>query len=473
MKFTYPQKKWVLTTALLAVLGVNVSLNSHSDGIASADFASTSGDLMESKVYTADGVVPVKYIDNGDEEVLALVPKKTTEGKICEGKCGYDTITLSVKNKSDIDSLNVELMKQLAKESTAPKKKVVKKEEVEEDAVEATEEVVAPKKHIVDPFKDIVKDCVAESATEEASVKCVSKKYLDILNDKNKSKNISAKQALEFYNEEIQTLISSDIAKARHISATVRRGQIDPTYYNEMLEFENPAVQVRDALARARDASSEILKDTPTKFEVVRQKAVALQAEILKRELIQYKEVKIQAEQAKNTNEGAFLLNEAMHRLPEVTSLHDMLIRNSTDSLRVARAEKNITYDQATAYNKYLLEVSNAVAQILGGKDSTFMQNVPTSQAVDLSGRLQNPGRGMSIGTIPGQAQVPTSQIGVIPQQGTTTVPAGTNPVSTRSGATLAAPLTTSGGGVSFGAPRDATAEALQMRQQIRSGRTQ
>nr|BFD68440.1 hypothetical protein HAGR004_34620 [Bdellovibrio sp. HAGR004] len=471
MKFTYPQKKWVLTTALLAALGVNVSFNSHSDGIASADFASTSGDLMESKVYTADGVMPVKYIDNGDEEVLALVPKKTTEGKICEGKCGYDTITLSVKNKSDIDSLNVELMKQLAKDSAASKKKVVKKVEVEEeDAVEEKEEVVVKKK-VVDPFRNIIKDCEAASYTDEADVSCISDKYLDILNDKNKAKNITAKQALEFYNEEIQSRIASDIAKARHISATVRRAQIDPTYYNDMLEFENPTQQVREALNKAADASADILRDTPEKFEVVRQKAVALQAEILKRELIQYKEVRVQAEQSKGTNEGLFLSNEALHRMPEVNSLRDMLISNSASALREARSEKNITSDQATAYNKYLLEISNAVSQILSGKDSTFMQNVPTSQSIDLSTRLQNPGRGVSIGTIPGQVQVPTTQIGVIPQQGTT-APAATNPVSTRTGSTLSAPLSTSGGGVSFGTPREATAEALQMRQQIR-GRTQ
>ena len=78
--FTAP-KKWALTATLLAVLGFNVSFNNNTDGIASADFASTSSEI-EGKIHTAKGVIPVKYLNGGDDKVLAIIPKTMTEGKI-------------------------------------------------------------------------------------------------------------------------------------------------------------------------------------------------------------------------------------------------------------------------------------------------------------------------------------------------------------------------------------------------------
>lgn len=461
MKFTYPQKKWVLTTALLAALGVNVSFNSHSDGIASADFASTSGDLMESKVYTADGVMPVKYIDNGDEEVLALVPKKTTEGKICEGKCGYDTITLSVKNKSDIDSLNVELMKQLAKDSAASKKKVVKKVEVEEeDAVEEKEEVVVKKK--VDYFAGIRRDC-GRSETDAEKLSCYSDRLPDLLSEK---KKIPAAEANQFFSKEVQPALLRNLSDARQAAYIASMKQnlgytIPNTEENKMAIAEAQAT-LDNTLVNLESFIAKL----PSGFESIRQKVFIAQAEVLKYEATLAQETASKAKAATDTNQKGALLLEADSRLVGTRLLADRLMYASNQGLSDGKKVEKVTQTNVKSYQEYMSQNILTAMGLLGG--TTTLPAQVTVPGIDLSARMQSPGRGVNIGTIPGVTPVQNSQIGVIPQQGTTTTPTTTNPVSTRTGATLTTPLSTSGGGVSFGTPREATAEALQMRQQIR-----
>nr|BFD60833.1 hypothetical protein CKG001_29400 [Bdellovibrio sp. CKG001]BFD64246.1 hypothetical protein BdHM001_29270 [Bdellovibrio sp. HM001] len=459
MKFTYPQKKWVLTTALLAVLGVNVSFNSHSDGIASADFASTSGDLMESKVYTADGVMPVKYIDNGDEEVLALVPKKTTEGKICTDKCGYDTITLSVKNKSDIDSLNVELMKQLAKESAASKKKVVKKEEVEEDAVEATEEVAEKKK--VDYFAGIRQAC-KNSDSDIEKTDCYAERLPDLLES---NKKITTQEANQFFTKEVQPSLLRSLSQGRNAAYfAAHAANLNNPAFNT---FENRELvaEGQSKLAEILSSYEKFISNMPASHETIRQKVFIAQSEILKYEASLHQDIVNRIKASKDPNETAALIVEKDKIQIGASSLANSFTTANNEAISAGQFIGNISDANAKAYRELLSRLNIEAANIHWGTTPATQVTVPS---IDLSARMQNPGRGANIGVIPGVTPVQNSQIGVIPQQGTTTVPAGTNPVSTRTGATLSAPLTTSGGGVSFGTPREATAEALQMRQQIR-----
>ncbi|MGE9745894.1 hypothetical protein [Bdellovibrio bacteriovorus] len=454
MKFTYPQKKWVLTSALLAVLGFNVSFNTHNDGIASADFASTSGDLTESKVYTAEGVMPVKYIDNGDEEVLALVPKRTTEGKVCEGKCGYDTIVLSAKNKSDIDALNVELMKKLAEQPAAAKKKVAKEEVAEADA-EATgeEEVVAKKK--VSPLDRIMKrDC--KSSSDDASLlACVKDAYLAILEDPKKAKDITPIEALDFYKKEIQSRLVRELAEVRRITSAQRRAATNPSAwqsYRGSDDFGVTATDINDMIKESLYIVEDLITKVPSKFENVRSRVIQTETDILKFEAAQIK-----------AQESAGNYPEASAKLSETTYMHDLLQAVTKQALSAAASGDRITVDQETAYTKYMNDFSITLANLLAQKvtPGTAPQIDPS---INLSQRLQNPGR--TNGT--------TSTIGTLPTTPTTpgTIPSG---VSSRTGATLSTQpqgqLTVypnSSGGVTFGTPRDATAEALQQRALIR-----
>ncbi|CAE78151.1 hypothetical protein AB1A81_15340 [Bdellovibrio bacteriovorus] len=454
MKFTYPQKKWVLTSALLAVLGFNVSFNTHNDGIASADFASTSGDLTESKVYTAEGVMPVKYIDNGDEEVLALVPKRTTEGKVCEGKCGYDTIVLSAKNKSDIDALNVELMKKLAEQPAAAKKKVAKEEVAEADA-EATgeEEVVAKKK--VSPLDRIMKrDCSTEY-NEAATLSCAKNKFVEALKDSKKSKDISAEDALEFYKKEIQPRLVAQLSEARRITSAQRRAATNPSAwqsYRASEDFDRSPTDIHEMINSSLAVVEDLIIKVPSKYEAVRSRVILAETEILKFEAQQIKA----QESAKN-------YPEAGAKLHETTLLKEAMYALTQQSLRTALSNDTITDVQSNAYNRFMDEFYKNINTLLGPNGQLPTGTSTIDPSINLSPRLQNPGR------ISGT----TSTIGTLPTTPTTpgTIPSG---VSSRTGATLSTQSQSqlsvhpNSGGVTFGTPRDATAEALQQRALIR-----
>ncbi|AFY02941.1 hypothetical protein [Bdellovibrio bacteriovorus] len=460
MKFTYPQKKWVLTSALLAVLGFNVSFNTHNDGIASADFASTSGDLTESKVYTAEGVMPVKYIDNGDEEVLALVPKRTTEGKVCEGKCGYDTIVLSAKNKSDIDALNVELMKKLAEQPAAPKKKVAKKEEVAEADAEATGEEVVEKK-AVDHFEKLRKECKRHKEIADA-LSCLAPGFTDILNDE--KKDVTSSEASKFFSEAIQPLLVEQLTTIRsslNLQDRVKAGLIS---YDDNISFQWAKEDADTLKEKTLLLTRNLLAEIPRKHEMVRSKLLSAQSNLLKYEAEQAAALTALSLKTTNQQEFAYLTTEAEIRKGETSALASILERNSLVGIQSASSIGNITEMQKASYRTFLTESYLALLNAFAGKTTGTVKD----PGIDLSGRLQNPGRG-TIGTI--QSQVPTTSIGTLP---TTpgTIPSG---VSSRTGGTALSTQTQTqlnvhpnSSGVTFGTPRDATAEALQQRALIR-----
>ncbi|MFV3408260.1 hypothetical protein ACNH6C_06615 [Bdellovibrio bacteriovorus] len=462
MKFTYPQKKWVLTSALLAVLGFNVSFNTHNDGIASADFASTSGDLTESKVYTAEGVMPVKYIDNGDEEVLALVPKRTTEGKVCEGKCGYDTIVLSAKNKSDIDALNVELMKKLAEQTAAPKKKVAKKEEVAEADAEATGEEVVEKK--MNHFEKLRKECKEHKESADA-LSCLASGFTEILNDK--KKDVESSEASKFFTSAIQPLLVEQLTTIRsslQIDERVKRGMIS---FDDNISYQWAKEDAEKLRKDTLELTRKLIADIPKKHEMVRSKLLSAQANLLKYEAEQAAALTALSLKTTNPQEFAYLSSEAEIRRSETSVLETLLKTNSLHGLQSAASIGNLTEQQKIAYGTFLTESYLAFLNALSGKTSGTVKD----PGIDLSGRLQNPGRG-TIGTI--QSQVPTTSIGTLPTTPTTpgTIPSG---VSSRTGGTALStqPQTQlnvhpNSSGVTFGTPRDATAEALQQRALIR-----
>lgn len=458
MKFTYPQKKWVLTSALLAVLGFNVSFNTHNDGIASADFASTSGDLTESKVYTAEGVMPVKYIDNGDEEVLALVPKRTTEGKVCEGKCGYDTIVLSAKNKSDIDALNVELMKKLAEQPAAPKKKVAKKEEVAEADAEATGEEVVEKK--VDHFEKLRKEC-KNKREASAALNCLAPKFADLLNDD--KKDVETSEASKFFTASIQPLLMEQLSELRAsigLSSRVREGMI---VFEDRESYNMAVIDAQELKNSTLEVTRELISKIPREHELVRSKLLVAQTNLLKYEAEQAAQLNKLADSSKNSYEKTYLRREATFRLGESDALALLLLHNSGDGVRGAKSAGQITDLQEISYQTYLTEAYNAFINAKNGLTSGTVMSPP----VDMTSRLQNPGRG-TIGTI--QSQVPTTSIGTLPTT-PATIPSG---VSSRTGATLSTQpqgqlsVHPNSSGVTFGTPRDATAEALQQRALIR-----
>lgn len=196
--FTYGQKKWAMASALLLVLGFNVSFNNHTGGIASLELASTS-DIVPGKITTSAGVANVKYIKTGEKEVLALVPK-IAEGKgYCE-ECGFDRYELNIqfdKNKADIDALNVALLQSIEKGHIADAKA---KEDPKDEPV--ARKIVKAKLSFAEKVNKL---CGSDRNSQEA-LDCRVSEISKIFGDE----KVNQKEVTDFYAQWVQ----QDLARA-------------------------------------------------------------------------------------------------------------------------------------------------------------------------------------------------------------------------------------------------------------------
>lgn len=202
--FTNTQKQWAMASALLLVLGFNVSFNSHTGGVASLELASEDGDVIPSKITTSNGVANVKYIKTGDNEVLALVPK-VTEGKgYCED-CGFNKYTLNVafdKNTKDIDALNVALLKKIDEQ------KVIAPVDPKPSTTVSSDDVKPkPKKP---SFTDrVLKKCGDEKKDVSSdTLECRMNEIASVLDDD----KIDQKEVTAFYAKYVQQILAKQIA---------------------------------------------------------------------------------------------------------------------------------------------------------------------------------------------------------------------------------------------------------------------
>ncbi|WP_373998247.1 hypothetical protein [Bdellovibrio bacteriovorus] len=447
--FTYPTHKWVLTATLLAVLGLNVSFNTHTAGVASADFASTEGEgITPSKIYTADGVVPVKYIDNGEDKVLALVPKKMTEGKACDS-CGYESYPLSVKNKEDIDSLNVALMKAIGARLTTQEK----------PKAEAAQEVVADS----DAEKKSILDQVAESchALKESRVyNCLATKFVAALKSKDKSKNITAEEALDFYNEEIKPRLLSKASDARRAYERSLRVSMGQDALNSLESSDGLMSNSRDLIEELSKSVRELIEQVPGKYESTRKALLTAHTDIIKFEAAQYKTALNRELTTTNTQEYPYLQYARMKQGENLESIFQTFHQNTTLGLQGAASKGFITNEQENQYYRLLNEFNTSLTNAIFN-NGTALNGVVTTPTLDLNARLLNPGRGVAPGTVtPGVSTRTGSNLTVSP--GVVVQPQVTAPT------TLPNFLPQTNNGVSFGTVNPISPQSLQQRLDIR-----
>ncbi|WP_413568780.1 hypothetical protein ACLWBD_14890 [Bdellovibrio sp. HCB117] len=451
--FTYPTHKWVLTATLLAVLGLNVSFNTHTAGVASADFASTEGEgITPSKIYTADGVVPVKYIDNGEDKVLALVPKKMTEGKACDS-CGYESYPLSVKNKEDIDSLNVALMKAIGARLTTQEK----------PKAEAAQEVEASGDAKINPFASLEKCDDKKSNSDVLS--CRTTKYIRIL--KSNAKSINKEDAYDYYKENIESLILSEIAESRRIVNGQRRASVMPGQWSFFSEsdsaMKDPAAMRDEALKLVR----ELISGVPGKFEDVRRRLISAESEMIRAEALELQQTYVQARDTKDPYLGNYLFNEGNYRRADLESLLNNVLSQTQMGLEGLKSSET----SATLKNQYMTEINSYIQKIYNGMNTdvyNFMGagiggGTTVLPGVSLDSRLQNPGRmGTTTTIVPGVSTRTGANLtvspGIVVQPQVTTVP----------GTTLPNFLPQTNNGVSFGTVSPITPQSLQQRLDIR-----
>ncbi|WP_374075469.1 hypothetical protein [Bdellovibrio bacteriovorus] len=458
--FTYPHKKWVMTGALLAVLGFNVSFNSHSkDGIASADFASTVAEgVVQGKIYTAKGVVPVKYIDNGEDKVLAIVPKKMTEGKVCD-TCGYDSIALSVKNKEDIDSLNVELMKAMEKQLKEKKPEVA-----EADAsAEGQEGDKVVKKS---PLEAIEKACSRHKENADI-LSCTAEKFVAALKKKS-DPAIEKTDALDFYREHIESLVKSELTEARRIANRVRRASVNVSQWSIMEDSDDTMKNPSDIREETLKVVRSIISGIPSKYEDVRKRLLLAETEMIKAEAQELQQTFIQARDSKDPSQGVYLFKEGELRRADLQTLLQDMGYHTTAGLDKAVSTRDLSYDLQRQYESYFSDFSKRIQEGMWTNPYSFMgagNGNTTLPGVNLDPRFANPGRNSGTVGTPGissrtgaNMNATGTQTILVPVQ----VPAGTTSVPQIG-------IPTQNNGVSFGTMGPASADSLRMRTEIQN----
>lgn len=300
MKFTYTQKKWAMTGVLLAVLGFNVSMNKHTGGIASIDLASSSDDVAEGKYINDQGVHKVKFIQNGEHSVLAVV--LNTEGSTCTtcGTWNLENTSLN-KNKDNVDALVVELAKQIKgsekaeKSEKAPQHPVAKKavREEQDEEVQYTDRV------------EKIEDQCASISDADRKVQCLTLKLSRIIPNKTESENA---KILNLINKKIIPIVGSKLTSLR-----------SEAYDSN--DFSTLRADSLDAIQPLKD-----LADAGKKDKNFTKAFMGLQANLLVSEFNKIKELEHTATSKAGTMEGQAAMNQALERKKKTSQLTAQLI---------------------------------------------------------------------------------------------------------------------------------------------------
>ena len=414
--FNYPQTKWVMTGALLVALGFTVSFNKSSQLGGSMDFSSTEKPADEvlmqaktSKLTTGKGSIPVRYIDGGENRVLAIVPLRMTEGKACHS-CGYEMVPLvDVKNKEDLEGLNVKLMAAYEKKLTekAAEKAAEKPEKTEKTEVvvveakpkEATESKEKEKVE-VDHFARIEKRCAKLEANSSELLHCKKDAFLEILSDKKLSKDISPSEALAYYKAEINSGILKQISEMRKIRNRQMRVNLGETsLYSLRLDdssFDSPD----QILEEVSSVLSSIISDTNGKYESIRRQAITTQTEILKGQAALYRQVvqKIDNNQGLQYDPRALWV-ERQYRAAELDNTYRLLMPSSMEAINTAYMNDNISDEVQTQYDRYMSQFHSSMQKALFSQGDG-LNGVTVPENFDLSARLAGQRGSLSTGSV-------------------------------------------------------------------------
>lgn len=477
--FTYPQKKWVLTGALLAVLGLNVSFNSHKYGIAqSADFSSLS---EPTKLNTPDGTISVIYIAESESKVRAIIPKKTTHGDFCtSNSCGVDDVILSVKNKTDIDELNVALLKALEED-----KKLGKKVTQPEAIANEKEKVVGvqnPEKakqdgdieeEIEKKLASILKRCERNDAQID-QLSCLTDELATAMQKFSKKSN-SAVVFQRFVRDEVLTRVVGTINDSRRAYVLAKKSQVDmdarQQYWESDLQYEDASDMRKNSLL----AVEALLSKTPKNYESVRKLLVSAETTLIREEARAIQQLRKDAESMQSTNiAGATSLKwDAQFRTEDLQNLQKGFTKINGIAFDYAQRSQNMDGNLQSVYTNYF---TNSTMPIINGmimNPQTYVVPVvqedgsviptPVTGVPVFAPRINAPGRGTTAPQVQTSTTATTQPVAISSRVGTTAAPVtGTN---------MSADLPGVRGGtntITFGDVSNASDEALRLRTQLR-----
>lgn len=468
MKTFIPNNKWVMTAALLAVLGLNFSYNDKTsrEGF-SAEFASS--EMKEGEIVTESGdLIKIPYIKGEGDQVTALV-KRNAEGKFCI-ECKAEAITLSSKNFGDINKLNVDLMKHIKDNLSVvpkPSEKDVEAGGAEDDQVVAS------------GILDIkVLDVCEKKNSNSDKLKCFSNNFVSAL--KNNAKKISDKEALEFYEQHIAGLLEDQVEESREAAKELARARVpkrqagvdeidmllDEDFESES-EFDGDPEELMDV---AKEAVRKLHEGIPSiregknksrRFADLRAKILDTEKKIVAQYAREIKKSMQKAENNRNSANYIAYLEEAATLNRNLPGVIKGLGRTTSSALRSAIDNEYILSGDARAqYDAYVLSSGDVQKSI-----DAFMNHwaqtgrlpntgIDAYNGVDLRSRIDGTANRGVVGSTPSSAI--STRLGM-------------NTLNSSSTTTAQNPATTANNGVEFGALTQLTEENRILRDQLRA----
>lgn len=480
--FTYPQKKWVLTGALLAALGFNASFNTNTYKEYSADYASS--ETITKEVDTPEGTIPVMYVPAGEGKVRALIPKKKTEGGFClDQSCGLDAVILNVDDQKNVSKLNVALLKALAEEKKAeakegrkekPEEKVSSRSKIRNEDAEDSEEVKSAKeiaREKTEEKLEKIADRAAKKGDDLEKLEYLSEEIVSFM-EKNDKKEVPEKLVREFVKEHVLDLFKSLSDQYSSFVSLQAKSRYDLNARQELWDSELKISDVREQQTKALMAIENILEKAPKKYEDVRRLLVNAEAILIRDEAVLVQDLHRRATQQTNLVEKNLLQAEAQSRTETLQQMNGAFKNINKSAFQSAVRAKLMTSSNRTAYESSYANTTTPIVdgiimnpvnyQIPGAGVSEGLFQPTGTVEPTLTPRLQNPGRGvLPLGTqplAPTTVQTLSSSrvVSTLPQQVTVPTTGQTQMIVTQDGQ------------ITFGQVVPATAEALRMRQQLR-----
>lgn len=300
-------KKWILTTALLAVLGLNVSTPLFQQGV-SADMASTTPDTKEDEFKFTDadrkiGQIKVQYIKQGGK-TTAIVRGQDAEGRICTGDCDPRYYTLNKPFESstkDLLDVLIQAMPMNGAQAVEPRDT----KDTKDDRRRRTDDVAKDDK--AEKAKRLLHAIRCTQSDNKGRGDCLVKGFIAVLR---KHSDIDKSEAREFYQTEIRPVLIELGTEALNDDR-----EVTGTSYNH---------------TRAADMLRRLQSDIPKGFMDVRDEVTSTANEI----------VKMFANHRRNQQEQAIRAKSEAQTLQQQANLYQRSGQSDMAMIMMQRAQE-------------------------------------------------------------------------------------------------------------------------------------
>lgn len=376
-KLSDSQKKWALTACLASVLSLNMVLNLGSGlHIGSASFASTEAAAeeeedapikYESLISDQGEPLKVKYIQEGEDKTLAIVPEKTESGLCFSCGSTYMLPKNFDSSKSDLEIALRKAMHQKAKKNNSTSEdsdeKLSSKRRPRVDLEEKEQEKVSiPEIH--PDFQALQKRC--ENKEDQSRLNCFANGLTKLLKDK--KKDYDRDEVMELFREEIEPGLMSGLRDVSDMVSMRRYSHNDP--------FANIESDNTSRRQETQDLVEDMIAKISKKHNYLRSRLVTIAAKAVLSNQEQAQMKLKQAEQLKtvDTNRAYMLQTEGYARLNAANQIANQIGGSLYSGFETAQWTNKITQDQFdNMYYDNYANVVNTAIQGLAANPLTYV----------------------------------------------------------------------------------------------------